>query len=282
MNSTTFASALSFLYENGAVFLPSYFTSDQVSALKEGIRYDNTLHSPFKANIRKGSGPGMATNIWRTKDVSQFGEFCTSGELIRLLCKVFDHQPFRFLQDTWFYRPKDCIVSIPWHHDNIVIGDHFSIWVSLTEHKIDDSLTFVSGSHHDGINYMPSTYFSEEQGAISDIDKYYASYNLASSQHLKETFAPVPSEEELRNKRDILRWPTSPGDCIIFNSRTLHSLPSSCGDYERTAFVSRWIADGSTVALHADDTVKAIRDAGLAINLSVGDTIKGEQFPLYT
>jgi ectoine hydroxylase-related dioxygenase (phytanoyl-CoA dioxygenase family) len=275
------STSLADLRQNGAVLLPGFFSQDQVLALKTGIDYDNSLESPFKANINKAMGSGMTTNIWRTSDVKQFADYCTGSELINLINKIFYPQPFRFLQDTWFLRPNDCTVSIPWHHDNIVVGDHYSAWVSLTEHKLEDSLCFVAGSHNDGFSYMPLSYFVDKQDDNSDVDKYYRSYNMASTLQLKETFIPIPSDEELIKSRHILSWPTSPGDCIIFNSRTLHSLPSGDGDYERIGFVSRWIADGSTIALHAEDTVKAIQNAGLSISLSVGDPISGDQFPLY-
>jgi len=269
------------LHQEGAVFLPGAFSSEVVSSLYRGISRDLELISPFKAMIHKGDGPEMTTNIWRTADIQEFHAFCNSPKLISLVRKLFDGNLFRFLQDTWFLRPVGCEVSIPWHHDNIIEGDHYSVWISLTHHSAGDSLAFIAGSHRDGVNYMPQAYFGKTIDGGSEIEEYYQRYNQASSSQLSSVFTPIPSDQELLATRKILSWPTKPGDCIIFNSRSLHSLPSHDTAHERVGFVTRWILDGSRIASHAHDTVKAIHDAGLGAELSVQDVIQGSLFPRY-
>lgn len=269
------------LRRDGAVFLPRAFHSEVVSSLYRGISRDLELISPFKAMIHKGDGPEMTTNIWRTAEIQEFNAFCNSPELISLVRKLFDGNPFRFLQDTWFLRPVGCEVSIPWHHDNIIEGDHYSVWVSLTHHSAGDSLAFIKGSHRDGVNYMPQSYFDKKTEGNSEIEEYYQRYNQASSSQLSSFFTPIPGDKELLATRKTLFWPTKPGDCIIFNSRSLHSLPSHDTAHERVGFVTRWILDGSRIASHAHDTIKAIHDAGLDTQISVLDVIQGSLFPRY-
>jgi len=270
------------LCRDGAIVLPDAFTGESVSTLYRGISRDLELISPFKAMIHNGSGPGMTTNIWRTTEIEEFNSLCNSPEMIDLARQLFNGKSFRFLQDTWFLRPAGCEVSIPWHHDNIIEGDHYSIWISLTNHSPGDSLSFVAGSHCDGENYMPQSYFVEGLEASSEVEEYYQRYNRASPSNLSTVFTPIPGDQELLATRKILSWPTKPGDCIIFNSRCLHSLPSHDTAQERVGFVTRWILDGSRIASHAHDTVKAIHDAGLVQDLSVQDIIHGELFRRYS
>jgi hypothetical protein len=270
------------LCRDGAIVLPESFTSESVSSLYRGIFRDLELISPFKAMIHKGSGPGMTTNIWRSTEIQEFNSLCNSPEMIGLARQLFNGKSFRFLQDTWFLRPAGCEVSIPWHHDNIIEGDHYSVWISLTHHSLGDSLSFIAGSHCDGKNYMPQSYFGEELQASSEVEEYYQRYNQVLPSHLPAVFTPIPSDQELLATRKIISWPTKPGDCIIFNSRCLHSLPSHDTAQERVGFVTRWILDGSRIASHAHDTVKAIHDAGLGEDLSVQDVIHGELFRRYS
>lgn len=269
------------LHRDGAIFLPEAFPNEVISSLYRGISRDLELISPFKAMIHKGDDPVMTTNIWRTTEIQEFNSLCNSPELIGLARKLFDGKSFRFLQDTWFLRPVGCKVSIPWHHDNIIEGDHYSVWISLTHHSVGDSLSFIAGSHGDGENYMPQSYFGAGLDAGSEVEEYYRRYNHASSSQLSTVFTPIPSDQELLATRKTLSWPTKPGDCIIFNSRCLHSLPSHDIAHERVGFVTRWIVDGSRIASHAHDTVKAIHDAGLGADLSVQDVICGDLFPRY-
>ncbi|MEB3317554.1 MAG: phytanoyl-CoA dioxygenase family protein [Cyanobacteriota bacterium] len=271
-----------YLCRDGAILLPEAFSSELVSSLYRGISKDIELSSPFKAIINKGNGPGMTTNIWRSSEIQEFNSLCNSPEMIDLIRSLFDGKSFRFLQDTWFLRPAGCEVSIPWHHDNIIEGDHYSVWISLTHHSLGDSLSFVASSHWDGVNYMPQPYFSEKLEVRSDVEEYYRRYNHTPHCHLPAVFVPIPSDQELLTTRKILSWPTKPGDCIIFNSRCLHSLPSHDTSHERVGFVTRWILDGSRIASHAADTVKAIQDAGLGVDLSLQDVIRGELFRRYT
>jgi ectoine hydroxylase-related dioxygenase (phytanoyl-CoA dioxygenase family) len=234
--------------------------------LRRGIEKDLSQESPFKTKIASLSGEVMIKNIWRSREVKEFSSFCSSLELIELVRQVFEGHPFRFLQDTWFWIPKGCDISIPWHHDNIIDGMHYSIWISLTKFVEVDSLRFVAGSHNRGLDYMPPSCFSGESNS-SEIEEYHQKYNKAANGGIGGRYVLVPSEQEIEESEEVLCWQTMPGDCIIFNSRVLHSFGSdSIGD-ERSGFVTRWIAEGSRIANHASETVRAIIDSGLDVGI---------------
>ena len=265
---------------DGACVVPGYLTTKEVDNIRKGIDEDLSLQSPFKTEIRGFDGASMITNIWRSKEIDEFNAFCTSDKLISLVREIFNGLSFRFLQDTWFHRPKSCSVEIPWHHDNIIEGIHYSIWISLTEHGERDSLKFVAGSHKRKLEYMPKSYFNPENTS-GDVEDYYHKYNKISGKDLANKFVPVPSNEEIERTEKILSWPTRPGDCIIFNSRVLHSLGCHAINNERSGFVTRWIEEGSRVAAHAEETVKTIIDAGLDVDIMPGAEVKGSLFTLY-
>jgi ectoine hydroxylase-related dioxygenase (phytanoyl-CoA dioxygenase family) len=269
------------LREHGACLLPRFLNADEITAIRDGITVDLTKTSPFKTEIEGKDGAPMSTNIWRSQDVEEFRSFCRSDKLVGLARTIFNGQAFRFLQDTWFYRPPTCSVGIPWHHDNIVEGHHYSVWVSLTEHQQGDSLKFVSGSHRRGLEYMPKSYFGLE-GAESSVEQYYLRYNKVSNGNLGTRFVPVPSESEIKKHESVVSWPSLAGDCIVFNSRVLHSLGCQDIAHERTGFVTRWIEEGSRVADHAGQTIQTIVDAGLDVELVPGGKIKGSVFTLYS
>jgi hypothetical protein len=127
---------------------------------------------------------------------------------------------------------------------------------------------------------MPKSNFNSDNTS-GDIEDYYHRYNKNSGKLMANKCVPVPSNNEIEKTELILSWPTRPGDCIIFNSRVLHSLGCHAITNERSGFVTRWIEDGSRVAAHAEETVNSIIDAGLDFDIMPGAKIKGSSFTLY-
>ena len=160
-----------------------------------------------------------------------FNDFCMTSRMAEIAGQAMRSREVRFYFDHLFMLDKDCAKdSYYWHQDMPYWGcggsQICSFWLALTPCSVDSgALEFVKGSDK-GRLYLPSAFG-----------------NAASERFATET-EKTPEYHLHRETYDIASWDIRVGDCLLFNTRIMHS---SRGNHSKTqrrvAYSTRWIGD---------------------------------------
>eukprot|EP00123_Amoebidium_parasiticum_P017529 comp23887_c0_seq3/m.41947 comp23887_c0_seq3/g.41947 ORF comp23887_c0_seq3/g.41947 comp23887_c0_seq3/m.41947 type:complete len:188 (-) comp23887_c0_seq3:201-764(-) len=149
----------------------------------------------------------------------------------------------------------------PWHHDQPyypVDGDMMcSIWLPLDPVPASSTLQFVKGSHKLGY-FIPRKF--KTQANYADTKEYPS----------------VPDIDRNPDKYEVVGWELQPGDCVVFNGKTLHA---ACGNTleatSRRAFSTRWFGEDARLAARPWELSPPTTGG-----LKVGQPMACEEFPL--
>ena len=137
-------------------------------------------------------------------------EFAFDSELAALIARLLQADRLTLLMDQWFRREAGSTNAAVWHHDepyfDFVDGGRKCIaWFPLESASRDEGLTLIAGSHRWGRLFMAQN-FGQKQPFAGDMSDYAAN---------RETSMNEDSDH-------FLSWDMQPGDCLIFDFRTLH------------------------------------------------------------
>ena len=113
--------------------------------------------------------------------------------------------------DQWFRREAGSTNAAVWHHDEPYFdfdgGQKCIAWFPLEDASADEGLTLIAGSHRWERLYMAQN-FGEKKPFSGDMHDYHPIEDFDNQQHR------------------LLSWDMRPGDCLIFDFRTLHRATS--------------------------------------------------------
>lgn len=271
---------------DGAVCIRHAFDSEFVELVRRGIERNISNPSPFFRNLAEGGG-GFLSDMWARRFVPEFERFCKESPAATLAAHALQSDRVRLAQDVWFVKQPGVSECTPWHHDAVISGPFCSIWVALDPTPRAATLEFVRGSHTWGKVLMPRAFFETPGagagGAPSQrkaVDQFYVDFhgNGNSSPDAQE-LGVIPDIEADRDAYDIIGWDMEPGDCVLFDTRTVHGAPGNSSDRPIRRFVTRWVTDESVISPHGKGVIDALAKAGLDIDLQVGRPIRGALFP---
>ncbi|MGB3290033.1 MAG: phytanoyl-CoA dioxygenase family protein [Burkholderiaceae bacterium] len=261
---------------DGAVCLRGAFGAEWVDLACRGIERNIAQPGPLFRNLGGPDG-GFLSDIWARRHIPEFERFCMESPAAAIAAQALHANPVRLVQDTWFSKLPGASARTPWHHDTAIAGPFCSIWVALDVTPRDAALEFVAGSHRWGATLMPSSYFDGEGNAA---ERFYKEFHGDAERDEQAAFGQVPDIEADRDAYDIIGWELRPGDCLLFDARTLHGAPGNHLQRPLRRFVTRWITEASVLSPHGGDVIGALAAAGLQADLAVGKPIRGPLFPL--
>lgn len=265
------------LDEDGAVCLRQMFDAGWVELVRKGIKRNIANPSPFFRDLGGVDG-GFLSDIWSRRYIPEFERFCMESPAARLAAQALRSNRVRLAQDTWFTKRPGSSERTPWHHDTVISGPFCSLWVALDPTPRAATLEFIRGSHSWGRTLMPKSFF-DEKNESNAADQFYADFHGDKSRSDAHEFGQIPDIEANREAYDIIGWDLEPGDCVLFDARTIHGAPGNRLPHTIRRFVTRWITGESVVALHGQEMIDALTGAGLDIDLEVGKPVQGALFP---
>jgi ectoine hydroxylase-related dioxygenase (phytanoyl-CoA dioxygenase family) len=270
------------LDRDGAICLRGAFSQAWIDVASEGIR--RNIESPtamFQSFAPEGRG-AFYSDLWSRRQIPQLDTFALESPAAAIAARCLRTSTVRLLQDTWFLKGPGTQQRTPWHHDNMVLGPFCSIWVALDPIPRADALEFVRGSHRLNQLFMPATFFEKDQMAkdLPAVEEFYARYHGQFDIAASERFSPVPDVDGHREDYDILGWEMDAGDCLVFHARTLHGAPGNNLPHDSRRMVTRWIDDTAVLAPHGRGVIDRLTTGGFAVDLAVGEPIRGDLFPV--
>lgn len=277
MTTTAESQLISDFNRDGAVFLPRAFDASWVELARRGIERNLLEPSPLFRDF-SGEKQGFLSDMWSRRFIPELDQLCRDQTAARLAARLFGTVRVRLLQDVWFFKQAGTAQRTPWHHDAVISGPFCSIWVALDPTPREATVEFIAGSHRWGEILMPHGFYANQ--ANDPAEAVYTEFHDGGDKiPEEERFAELPDIDADRAAYNILGWDMEPGDCVIFDARTVHGAPGNTLSAPIRRFVTRWVTDDSVINRHGAQVIGTLTRLGLDVDLAVGKPVRGELFP---
>ncbi|MET0274060.1 MAG: phytanoyl-CoA dioxygenase family protein [Phenylobacterium sp.] len=145
-----------------------------------------------------------------------------------LVAALWDAPDVWFMYEQVFLKEGGETRRTPWHQDSsylAIAGEHLAVvWITFEPLAVEDSLEFVRGSHK-GPLY---------NGSRFELGDDTAPVNPSS---------PLPRLPDIEAKKadwDIVAFPVTPGDLVLFHPATLHGGAATHGGKRRRTLTLRF------------------------------------------
>lgn len=215
------ADAIAQFERDGVVCLRGQFDKNWIDLTRRGIRRNLDNPSPFFRDHTPAGSPGRYVfDFWSWPTVPEFEDLIFNSPAAGIAGQLMRARQATLLMDNWFMRERGAVNGAPWHHDEPYFdfeGRMCILWMPMEPVNREDGLTFVGGSHRWGKLFMASQ-FSENVPFSCDGDLY----------------ADVPDISASPEQYDLLSWDMAPGDCLVFDFRTLHAATAGTKPLDTT------------------------------------------------
>ncbi len=258
--------------KDGAVFLKNKFDLKWIEKLKKGIEKDIKNPSPrFKSHTTKSNVPAYLEDYWTWDLVPEFKEFIYNSPYAKIASELMSAKKINLVMDNWFLREAGSKSSTPFHHDISyfdIEGTMCVLWLPLQSTGKDEGVAWVKGSHLWGKLFLRVLFKDghnvEGKECIINGKKYELPPDILGN----------------KEKYEFLKWDCEPGDCVIFDMRTLHGVLSpSIPKKTLSRYTLRVAKEDAKISYIGDWTSynyrKAMQDGGY----KDGDKLGGKMFP---
>ena len=258
--------------QDGAIFLKNIFDIKWIEILKRGIEKDIKNPSPrFKSHTLKTNVPVYLEDYWTWDLVPEFKDFVFNSPYAEIASELISAKKINLVMDNWFLREAGSKSTTPFHHDISYFdmeGTMCVLWLPLQATGKDESVVWVKGSHLWDKLFLRVLFKEghkvEGKECIINGKKYELPPDILGN----------------KEKYEFLKWNCEPGDCVIFDMRTLHgTLSSLIPQKTLSRYTLRVAKEDAKISYVGDWTSynykKAMQEAGY----KDGDILGGKMFP---
>ena len=245
--------------QDGAIFLKNIFDIKWIEILKRGIEKDIKNPSPrFKSHTLKSKVPVYLEDYWTWDLVPEFKDFVFNSPYAEIASELMSAKKINLVMDNWFLREAGSKSTTPFHHDISYFdmdGSMCVLWLPLQVTGKDEGVAWIKGSHLWNKLFL--------RVLFKDGHKVEGNERIINGK--KYEFPP----DILGNKEkyEFLKWDCEPGDCVIFDMRTLHGTLSSLIPQKTLSRYTLRVAKEDTKISYVGDWTsynykKAMQEAG--------------------
>jgi len=205
---------------DGVVCLRGVIGEKWLECCRKGIEEAVANPGPFfRDQTPEGSPARYVFDYWNWQNVPAFRRLVLESPFGGMIAALLKAQSLHLLMDNWFLREAGATNGAPWHHDEPYFdfegGRKCVLWFPLEPASRDEGLTFLGGSHRWGKLFMPQN-FREHIPFDGDLGGYHV----------------IGDFESCRDR--FFSWDVEPGDCLVFDFRTLHRATNQSEPLPRT------------------------------------------------
>ena len=259
--------------KDGAVFLSKKFDVSWIKKLKKGIKRDIKNPSPrFKSHTTKSNVPAYLEDYWTWDLVPEFKDFVFNSPYAEIASELMSARKINLVMDNWFLRESGSKSSTPFHHDISYFdmeGTMCVLWLPLQATGKDEGVAWVKGSHLWNKLFLRVLFKDGHKVEGNECTINGKKYELP------------PKILENKEKYEFLKWDCEPGDCVIFDMRTLHGVISpSIPKKTLSRYTLRVAKEDTKISYIGDWTSYNYRKAMQEAGYKNGDKLGGKMFPI--
>ena len=259
--------------KDGAVFLSKKFDVSWIKKLKKGIKRDIKNPSPrFKSHTTKSNIPAYLEDYWTWDLVPEFKDFVFNSPYAEIASELMSARKINLVMDNWFLRESGSKSSTPFHHDISYFdmeGTMCVLWLPLQATGKDEGVAWIKGSHLWNKLFLRVLFKDGHKVEGNECTINGKKYELP------------PKILENKEKYEFLKWDCEPGDCVIFDMRTLHGVISpSIPKKTLSRYTLRVAKEDTKISYIGDWTSYNYRKAMQEAGYKNGDKLGGKMFPI--
>ena len=202
------------LYQNdGVVCLRQVFNPQWLKIIGQSIARGRANPSEMYLDYSADTKPGSyCTDMWIWRDNPEMAQFIFESPAAGIAGELMSADSVMLVTDNWLVRDAGAVNRAPWHHDNPyfdVSGDWCVLWLGLEPVGPGEGVVFLKGSHLWGRQFMPESF-----AGTGPKGKLQAPYER------------TPDFDSALDDYEVIEFTLKPGDCLIFDSRTVHGTPN--------------------------------------------------------
>lgn len=264
-------------HRDGVVFIPAMFDQDWIELLKKGL-VTNRANPSDRSRVwdRDEKGRTMFYDSQAWLGVEEYQTFIFQSPAASLAGTLMKSREINFYFDAVFLRSAGSQFSTPWHQDepywSVEGYDTCTIWMPLTPVKKENALAFVPGSHRLETIYEQYNFGNLNPDKKLDVDQV---------DFAKIAEMAFPDINENPEKFGVTSWDMEPGDCIAFNSRTMHGGSGKLDeDRDLSVFTTKWLGDDVHIKFRQHGMDPDHTEVMTNVGLKSGDRPGTDLYPL--
>jgi ectoine hydroxylase-related dioxygenase (phytanoyl-CoA dioxygenase family) len=227
-------------HRDGVVLLPEMFDGEWIDLLNQGLLANcNDPTDRSRVWDRDAAGRTMFYDSQAWQRIAQYRQFIFRSPAAQIAAQLMGSARINFYFDAVFVRSPGSQFATPWHQDepywSVEGYDTCSIWMPLVPVKRENALAFVPGSHRLDSVFSQYNFGDLNPDGKTGIDQVDFSGNG------QLEFPDIDADPEAFG---VVSWDMQPGDCVAFNSRTMHGGSGKLeDDCELRVFTTKWLGD---------------------------------------
>ena len=199
--------------EDGVVCLRGAFNPKWLHTVGESITRGRANPSEMYLDYSADTKPGTyCTDMWIWRENPEMKQFISESPAASLAGQLMKAESVMLVTDNWLVREAGAVNRAPWHHDNPyfdVSGQWCVLWMGLEPVGPGEGVVFLKGSHRWGRKFMPQNFAGTGPKAP-----------------LQPPYEPTPDFSAELENYEVLEYALEPGDCLVFDSMTVHGAPN--------------------------------------------------------
>ncbi len=253
-------------WDDGVVLLPQVLESTWMQLVALGIQRNISNPGPYSNMHYRGTPREFLDDYCNYAAVPEYQMLLRHSPIVDIVAAILGTENLWLFYEQIFVKAAADTVArrTPWHQDTtywITGGTQLcGFWITLGDTPAEDSLEFVRRSHK-GPLYA---------GTAFDITDETTPFQLG------DEWPRIPDIEADRTKFDIVSFPITPGDVVMFHPSMLHGGGASAGAAPRRTLSVRFFGDDVT---YEPRPRPAPTYPGTSALVKPGEPLRGPWFP---
>ncbi len=252
---------------DGVVCIRGAFNDEWLDIVSKSISRGRSNPTEMYLDYSAETNPGTyCTDMWIWRSNPEMKRFIFNSPAAAIVGQLMNVDSVMLVTDNWLVREAGAVNRAPWHHDDPyfdVGGKWCVLWMGLEPVGRGEGVVFLKGSHKWKRKFMPLSFAGTGPKAA-----------------LQPPYEPTPDFSAELDKYEVLEYALNPGDCLVFDSHTVHGAPNPVPPKHSVRRLTMRFADGEAKfekrGPWTDDQTDYLERHGHRI----GGKLQGEMLPI--
>jgi hypothetical protein len=220
---------------DGVVYLPQVLDKAALDAALKAWEW-SLAHPAVGGKVAQETDSTFYQDLYNPKVLDGYRDMLEASPIPDVCARLWGTDDVWFMYEQVFLKEGGETRRTPWHQDAsyLPVGglDTAVAWITFDPLTKDDSLEFIPGSHKGPLYNGSSFQLGDDTAPL-----YQGS-----------EMPRLPNIEGERDKWDVVSWPVTPGDLIVFDFATLHGGAATHVGQRRRTLTLRFFGERAVFA----------------------------------